>query len=255
MPEFINNKYTSGRFYKTAKAVFINRKGDYEIVSDLYDLFKYAQAQKIVYDLEQAISKCDKILSLSLDEYHAIVKTFYYEVIKHMILEGVGYSFEGNMGWICVNRCRLEKQRPKLDFQATRRNKEKLLKEGVKLFNKEEADWCRANGLDYNGVDYRVYLKQEYCYEIPLLDCKLKQGSDCEFKLNDYIKKSLRDKTVDDLLNFTNGDKNKILDLDLCFRRKLNLCLRADKTLYLNYIRNESQAPVANGKTDRKDRQ
>ena len=51
-----------------------------------------------------------------------------------------------------------------------------------------------------------------------------------------------------------NNDINKICNLPIDVRTKLNLCLKVDDTLYTKFIRNENQKPIAAGKADRKNR-
>ena len=44
--EFENNEYTTGRFYKAAKGLLINKQNDYELVGDLFTLYELASKQK-----------------------------------------------------------------------------------------------------------------------------------------------------------------------------------------------------------------
>ena len=253
--EFRENKYTNGAFYRTAKGAFVNRKGEYKLISDLYDLFKLAQAQKIIHQLEKEIDKQDKILSLSLKEYNEVVRSFYHEVTREMILNGCGYAFEGKIGWLCINRCHLVNPKPKIDYKATMQKKADFIAKGIRPYNKEEAEWCKANGLEYDGIDYRVYLRKEYVYEIALIGCTMPEGSKYTFEVTDYRPKGIRGKTNEDLLKECNNDITKICELNVDMKLKLNLCNRADRTLYLKYIRNENQTPIKDGSANRKNRQ
>lgn len=249
-PEFINNRYDTGKFLKIAKSLFINKKEYYKLVSDLFDLYNLAKKQKEIFDLEKEIDLYNRLLNLSIKDYNNILKTFYTEVHKKLI-DGCAYRFEDNIGWTCINRCHIIKQRPRIDYAATKKNKLKLLAEGKRLYNKEEAKWCEENGIDYNGVDGRVYLNNEYCYEIPLIDCKLPNGSDYKLTITDYRGTEVRGKTNEDLLEKCNGDLNKICELPIDLKSKLTLCLKADKMLYLKFIRNENQKPINTPKASR----
>ena len=53
---------------------------------------------------------------------------------------------------------------------------------GKKIYNKEEADWCARNGIEYKAEDKRVFRKDEYCYEIPLIHCRITNGHSMVFK-------------------------------------------------------------------------
>ena len=81
----------------------------------------------------------------------------------------------------------------------------------------------------------------EYFYEIPLIGCKLPNGSDIKFQCADYRSHSLRGTTNKDILEQSGGDKYKICAYDVDMRTKLNICLQADKMLYTKFIRNENQ--------------
>lgn len=250
--EFVDNEYIDGKFYKVTEKHFTKESN---INQDLWNLFDLAKKQKGIYELRRDIEFYDKLTSLSIKQYTEILRTFYGEVQRQMILNGAGYVFEGSLGWICINRCKIEKQRTHIDFSKTKKKKAEILANGGRLYNKEEADWCKKNGIEYNGQDARVYLKNEYCYEIPLLDCHIPKGSHFRFVSADYRGNVLRGKTNQDLLEETNYDKEKICRLPLDIRAKLNLCIEADKTLYSKFIRNENQKPINATKASWKSRQ
>jgi len=252
--EFNENKYKNGTFLKVAKNIFANRHNNFKLVTNYFDLFKLAKLQKDIVDIQNLILLCDKMLDLSVMEYLNILKKYYTEVQRKMILEGQGYAFSGNIGWICINRCKINKSKKKIiDFKATKANKEKLLAEGKRIYKKEEAEWCKQNNIEYNGVDARVFVKNEYAYEIPLLRCTLPHGSNMKFVTSDYRSPNLRGKTNEDLKEECNNDINKICDLDLDIRTKLNMCVSVNKMLYTKFIRNENQESSVSKKVNRKD--
>ena len=251
--EYNNNKYENGTFYRVAKGAFINRQGNYEATTDLYNLYQLAKYQKDEHDCIVKIKKYDKMLNLNGKEYNDICRTFYNEVARHLILYGEGYALEGKLGWLCINRCKLVNPRPKLDFAKTKARKKELLAEGQRLWNKEEQEWCNANGLEYDGVDYRVYKKDEYCYEIPLIACTLPNGQSYRFECTDYRGAPVRGKSNEDLAKECK-DLQDVLKLPLDIKAKLSICEMKDKMLYLNFIRNENQRPCTYREANRKDR-
>ena len=240
--EYNENKYKSGKFFRVAKTIFANRHNNFELVVNYFDLFKLAKLQKDIVETQNIIILADKLLELSVFEYLNILKKHYTEVQRRLILEGEGYSFGGTVGWICINRCKINKSRKKIiDFQATKANREKLLAEGKRIYNKEEAEWCKQNNIEYNGVDARVYVNNEYGYEIPLLNCSLPHGANMKFVTSDYRAPNLRGKTNEDLKKECNNDIKKICELDVDIRTKLNMCVSVNKMLYTKFIRNENQ--------------
>lgn len=239
--EFKDNKYIDGSFLRVAKGILANRDGNYELIGRNFDVYSLAKAQKDIVDTNKTIDFCNKLLNITLKEYNNLIKLYYTEVQKKLILDGYGYVFAGMTGWICINRCHIIKRKPHIDFKATKERKAKLLAEGKKLYNKEEAEWCKANGIEYKAEDGRVYQNIEYVYEFPLLDSKVKDGANLKFTTSDYRSNKIRGKTNADLFREANGDKNKICDIDVDIRTKLYLCLEADDTLYNKFIRNETQ--------------
>lgn len=249
--EFKNNEYTIGRFYRAAKGLLINKQNDYELVGDLFTLYELASKQKEIYDLKQDIVLFKKCIALSLKEYTEILRVYYTEVHKHLVLEGEGYAFSGELGWICVNRCIIDKKRPMLDYSATKKREKELLEKGERIYNKEEADWCLRNGIEYKAKDKRVFICNEYCYQIPLIDCKLPNARSLEFKVSDYRHRSCRGKTNDELIELCNRDIKKICELSVDLKTKVTLCDKVNKILYTKFIRNENQKPFTFTKTNR----
>lgn len=241
--EFINNTYTTGKFYRAAKSLFMNKQNDYEFVADLYSLFELANAQKAIHDITKSIGLYQKCSHLGMKEFTDILKIFYTEVHKKLILEGYGYAFSGKLGWICVNRCLITKKKKLLDYSATKKREQELIAKGAKIYNKEEADWCLRNGIEYKAEDKRVFMTNEYCYQIALLDCTIETSIPFVFSVSDYRHADYRGKTNDDLIAMCNGDINKICELSLDVKTKLTLCDKANKLLYTKFIRNETQSP------------
>ena len=249
--EFKDNKYTTGRFYKAAKGLLINKQNDYELVGDLFTLYELASKQKEIYDLKQDIVLFKKCIALSLKEYTEILRVYYTEVHKHLVLEGEGYAFSGELGWICVNRCVIDKKHPILDYSATKKKEKELIEKGERIYNKEEADWCLRNGIEYKAKDKRVFICNEYCYQIPLIDCKLPNARSLKFKVSDYRHRSCRGKTNDELIELCNRDIKKICELPVDLKTKVTLCDKVNKILYTKFIRNENQKPFTFTKTNR----
>lgn len=252
--EFVENEYIDGTFYDDAKGLFINKKNNYKVIQPLYSLYKLAKMQKELHENHKTRRLYSKMLSLNLKQYAKVLETFYNEVHKKLIIEGCGYMFEDNIGWLCINRCKVvQGNRKLLDFQATKKNKEKLLAEGKRLWNKTEYEYAKSLGLDYDGVDYRKYVEAEYCYEFALLDTKLKL--DDKIRFEPCARRShIEGRTDEQVIADCDNDLNKICELQIDVKRKLNLCIKTNDLLYLNFIRNESQQSAHTPKANRKSR-
>ncbi len=249
--EFKENKYINGKFYKLAEGLFINKQNDYELVSDLFNLFDLANTQKEIHICIQRIDFYNKCVHIKLKEYANILRAYYTEVHKKLILEGQGYAFGNGIGWICVNRCIFDRKKKMLDYAATKKREKELKENGKRIYNKEEAEWCIANGLEYKAEDKRVFVINEYAYQIPLIGSKLKNGDKLKLEISDYRHSDIRGKTNNDLIELCNKDTKKICELPIDLKTKVTLCDKVDKILYTKFIRNENQKPIAYGKAYR----
>lgn len=256
--EFRNNTYTTGRFRKAASVAYLNRKGNRKLTIELYDLIKLANLQKRLVEINKQVEINKKLAFIKPSEYQDIITTYYNKIQELMILDGVGYHFEGRIGWICINRVKYTPKKGKetIDYDASKKAKEKLIAEGKRPYDKEEAEWFEQHNIPYDGVKYQVMRNVEYVYEIPLINCLIKSKSG-RYKLisADYINKSLRGKTYDELIVECDNDVTKIVKLNIDIKKKLTLCLKANPLLYTKYIRNENQTSYRYIQIGRKNRQ
>ena len=250
--EFVENTYINGDFFDAAKSLFLNKKKDYLATNPAYNVYKLARKQKELHEIKHNIDMWEKMLDISLDDYQKILQAFYTEVHKKLIIDGVGYAFEPPIGWTCINRCKIvQGKRRLLDFNATKNNKKKLIEEGKRLWNKEEQEYANLVGADYDGVDYRVFLDKEVCYEMPLINCRLSNGG--KYRLTPtFARRHIKGKTEQQLIEECDRDLNKICELPIDIKLKLKLCLETDSILYLNFIRNEAQQSAHTPKANRK---
>lgn len=253
--EFVDNNYTTGDFYKAAKTLFINRRNNYELIADIFDIYNLAINQKKINNLRKQINLYRKCIKLNYKSYCNIFKTYYSEVNKLIILKGYGYTCGYGSGCICINRIYNSKNRNYLDIQATLKRKKELQKAGAKLYNKEEADWCAKYGYDYKYEPCAVYKSTEYYYEYVYFGAKIHNGGTARFETSDYRPKELRNKTLEELVEFCNHDINKVLDLKLSLRHKFTLCMMIEPTLGLKQIKNEYQKPLWLAARSRQNRQ
>jgi len=240
-PEFINNEYTDGSFLRMCKGAYLNRQGKYELTSDLFTLLKFAKKQYHLYELNQQLDLYDRILSIKTNEYVRYMRTYFNEVHKKMIIEGCAYHFGQNIGDVLINRVKVTNRRRILDYKATKEKKAEIKANGGRIYNKQEAEWCEKNGIDYKSEDYRVYLDGEYLYEIFMTNQKYTSARSFEFTPQDYRSVDIRGKSNKQLIEECDRDLNKICELPIDLKSKLHMCVEVDKMLYTNFIRNEGQ--------------
>lgn len=212
----------------------------------IYCLFLYAKTIVDVYKLEQELEFVNKLLAYSIYEYTDILKLFYTQVHKAMILDGCAYSPGFRLGYFIIIRAKNRGRRldKRIDYQATKELKKKIIAEGKRPYNKEEAKWCEENGIEYDGVDYKVNFYPEYITAISNYQCTLPNASSIRFVPSNYITAEFKKYTWDDFIErFT---KEEICELNISIQHKLNMCLRKDNILYAKYIRNETESRFNN---------
>ena len=240
-PEFINNEYTDGSFRKMCKGAYLNKNNGYELTADLHNLLKLADKQYRIYELKNQIELYNKILSVKTNEYVRYMREYFNEVHKKMIIEGCAYHFGNNIGDVLINRVKISSNRKYIDYKATKERKAEILAKGGRIYDKSEAEWCEKNGIEYKAEDGRVYLNNEYFYEIFMCNRRFSEASSFEFTPQDYRSVELRGKSNKQLIEECNNDLNKICELPIDMKSKLHMCVEVDKMLYTNFIRNEGQ--------------
>ena len=250
--EFVDNKYTTGKFVRTAKGMYLKGGGEFEVIAELYEIYKYSLLLEEIHDIQEQIDLCDKILSITPEQYRTFMETFFLKVHEKLVLDGYGYVFAHNIGCICVNRVKQFSRRKLIDYKKTKERKQQLLAEGKKIYNKDEETLYNRMGLEYDGVDYRVYKDNEYNYEVCLFNCTFENASGYEFIASDWRNKDLRGKTNDDLIRECHSNPEEIVKLKVDIKTKANLCTQVDDIFYTKFIRNEDQKSYRSGKTDRK---
>lgn len=240
-PEFINNEYENGSFLKMANGAYLNRKNDYELTTDLHNLLKLANKQYRVFELGNQIDMFDKIIKFKRTDYTRYMRIFFNEVHKKMIIEGCAYHFGNNIGDVLINRVRQTSKRKFIDYKATKEKKEEILAKGGRLYNKQEAEWCEKNGIEYKAEDGRVYLDKEYFYEVFMCNKRFTEARSFSFTPQDYRSVELRGKSNKQLIEECDNNLERICELPIDLKSKLHMCIEVDKMLYTNFIRNEGQ--------------
>lgn len=261
LDEFINAEYKNGELEKIAKNNYIkaSNNGDDKMLVPLFKLFEYSKCLKQIVKFDKQIKLLEKLVNLTYTQYAAYLYTYYSKVHEKLILEGVGYVFAHDIGWICYNRVIFHEtgiSKRRLDYAATKKAKQALIDKGLTPYDKKTAEWCKERGIEYNGIDYKVYQTDEAFYELAYMPGKLPNFKlKYHFTASKYRGTDFRGKTIKELSDICNGDINKVFELRVDLRTKFVLALQIKPNLYLNYIRNENQESVVRSALSRKNRQ
>lgn len=211
----------------------------------IMQIIRYCQVLYNCRKLNILINLCKDRQNLSYKKYCELVRKYYRYGVHKCLLEGYAYHFGYGIGVMTITRFKFDdnyyskKHKKKVDWQATKKNKEKLLAEGKELYNKDKAEAYRLKGLKYDGIKYVKYLENQGGYVIQIRNNKYIGNRNLEYKEIDYLNAKYRKKTTKEIAA-TFKDKEEIYDAPFDIRTKMNVLLQYDKTSYINFIRSNS---------------
>jgi hypothetical protein len=238
--EFVNNEYYNGELEDVAKVLF--DKSDEDTKVFCIALVKFATNIKLVAELNARCKLYKQIASLTRNDFTTLLKKYYNEVQRYILLEGYAYKLNETAGYLFVNKIRNSKKSRKVDFNKTNKRKAEVLAAGGEIYDKKKAEYFANHGLEYNGIDCRVYRDDpDFIYEFCNTYGKI---HDVRFESSDSRNGELRNKSNEDLIKEANGDVNYILNLDLDIRQKMIILVQMDKTLDIKYKRNDNYETI-----------
>lgn len=249
--EYNNLEYTDGTLENVVTELLMKYANIYDLKVHILILRRFTNSIKKISELKHKLDIYQKCRNLTVPQYRDLLERYFTEVHKYIILDGYGYQISPVIGVICFSRCKLVNARAKIDYKKTKLKKQELLAAGERIYNKDEAEFCKQNDIEYDGKDYRVFMNKDYVYEMPLLYGKFPNAFNSKFYITDRRSRKVRGKTNEELIKECNHDTKEIVKLPLDMRTKLTMCLSVDKMLYSKFIRNENQKPIATTKAYR----
>lgn len=200
-------------------------------------LVKYCSIITNIDETEKAFEIAKKKKDLSFSDYRYYVFKYYSKVHK-ALLEGKGYRYSHGIGTLYIHRVQITKEGRKIDFHKTKLRKEELLAKGVKLYNKYEADQYAAQGIPYDGVDYRVWLHTPAYYSLRFIHSKYFR-SIYDFIPISYIHSKYRNYSQDQLAFEICKTNEDIYDLQIDLRTKIAIYLKRNPERYVDFDRKD----------------
>lgn len=206
----------------------------------LIQLVKYCNILRKEHSYIKSIELAKKRSNLKLGEYREYV-TKYYNKVHKCCLEGYGYRFGYGIGTYCINRWQMNTKSDNfknwIDYDATNKKKKELLDAGIKIYNKEDADFYAAKGIPYDGVDYKVYKTDGTYYEFTFIKSTIFHGN-LEYQRTEYVNKHYRGLSYTQIADKFCKTLNDIYNLQVDIKYKLNILIYLYPNKYLNFIRN-----------------
>lgn len=177
----------------------------------------------------------NKKQTLTFGEYRDFVFRYYTKVHK-VLLQGKAYRYMNGIGTLYIHRVQIEGEGRKIDFHKTKLRKEELQAKGVKLYNKFEADQCKALDLPYDGVDYRVWLRAPAYYSLRFIHSKY-FAKEYDFYPISYIHQKYREYSQDQLAFEICENNEDIFDLQIDLRTKIAIYLKRNPERFIDFDR------------------
>lgn len=227
----------------------------------ILQIIKYCNTLKKIHYTNISIKQSENRTNISFKQYKEYVKAFYQYGVHKCCLQGYAYKYGYGIGKLMINRWKLigsnlpnYKGRKIIDYKATKKAKEQLLKEGKIPYNKEDAEIYKERGIKYPGVQYLVYIDNDIVYDIGINDCAYIANRNIEFEHLDTIGKTLRNKSQEQIAKECMTEE-EVFKLPCDINHKLKIYLFFDKTVYLKYIRNVSENKYDRGAHNCQNRQ
>lgn len=201
-------------------------------------LIKYCSIITNIKNTIDDLNIANKKQNLSFNDYRQYIVTYYAKVHK-FLLEGKAYRYNAGIGTLYVDRIQIKAEGKKIDFHKTKLRKEELLKQGVKLYNKQDATKAEFLGIPYDGIDYRVWLRAPAYYSLKFIHSKYFK-KEYDFTPVSYIHQKYRDYTQEQLAFDLCKNNDDIFDLQIDLRTKIAIYLKRNPERYIDFDRNKS---------------
>lgn len=212
----------------------------------LNKIAKLDNAISKIEEYERMIILTNKRKNLKYRDYENYISRYFNKVHK-FVLQGYGYKYGFDIGTLAISRWRTKDCiKPRIDYDATNKNKKKLLAEGKKLWNQYEAQWYAQRRIPYDGVDYRIFSKKTHVYEINIYKSKLFTYRNHKFEHKEYVNSKFKGCSYQELADMCK-DLDEIAKMPVDLKYKLNMYLYKEPGSYISYIRNDEQDRYTNG--------
>lgn len=250
--EWVNKVYNKSEdLYNIAKKLLEKyESGEERIV--LLQIVKYCVVLKKCYNSRIAFELYTKQKNINYKQYLNYLRDYYYTVHK-CVLQGYAYNYAHGTGDLIVSIFKNVNPKTVVDWMATKRNKEKLIKEGVKVYNELEAAWYSARGIKYDGVDYRIFKNLTSIHKITFINSKIIVNKEIDFECTMYAKRDIKHYSEQELASMCDTRDN-VYYLPLSLNKKINVLLYRFPEDYVKFIRNESQHEYELGAHNSKNR-
>lgn len=250
------DKEWNNKIYNSSECLYNATIKKLSIISEttdrnlLFQITKYCNILRNENKYNKLILIANNRKDIKFATYRKYVTAYYVKVHK-CVLEGMGYKFNYGIGIYVINHWKLDpkriKNKPHIDYVATKAKKKELIEKGIKPYDDKEAAWYAARRIPYDGVDYRVYKESTSWYEFTFIKSNIFRSSNLEYKRTEYIALKYRGMSYTQMAEQLCNTLEDIYNLQVDIKYKLNILLYKYPIKYLNYIRNAEQCKYKRG--------
>lgn len=198
-------------------------------------LIKYCSIIKNIAETKKQLALATKKKELGFADYRYIVFR-YYSKVHEFLLKGKAYRYNSGIGTLYIDRTQIKGEGKKIDFHKTKLRKQELIKQGVKLYNQQDAIKATFLGIPYDGVDYRVWLRAPAFYSLKFIHSKFFK-KEYDFQPINYIHQKYRGYNQDQLALEVCENNEDIYNLQIDLRTKIAIYLKRNPERYIDFQR------------------
>lgn len=205
---------------------------------ELIQISKYCRCMDNINDYKDKLDIANNRSIVSYTKYRQLVE-LYYNRVQRCLLEGFGYKFQHGLGIISINRWKSRNEHDRVNFAETRKAKLKLIAEGKKPWDNEEAKLYEAKGIPYDGIKYTVYDNNKIYYQLELQNSNVFNDRTLKY----YKEKNTttyRGMSYNDIANTCKSDED-IYNLKVDLMTKLQISLIKHPERFLKFVRDAEQ--------------
>lgn len=221
--EFVDKQYNSEKALET-KAIYYLRHPNGEDRQLIIQLAKWCSLLRSEVEIQQKLEISRTKLNMNYKEFQKYLFDYYSKVHK-VLLQGDAYKFGKGLGTIFLRTIDMTTgARNRIDFAKTRANKLKLLAEGKKLYNEQEAKQCELENIPYDGVPYIVMRNETKLVVLDITNSKyFTSRGRISFAAKSYINLKYRGMSYQEIIDKYCPTEESIADLqaDLYTKRSI----------------------------------
>lgn len=233
--EFTENQIDSNKPLAVAINNALNKITDIEKRQVLMKVMAYCDKMNNANATINLINVLDNRTKIDKKLFYKAVRYYYNVGMMKCLIEGYAYRMSSGLMYLMIGDWAKSKDKV-LDYAATKAKKKEIIEAGLKPYDPKEAKIYEARGLKYDGVDYKVYIRN--ASYLSLNGCHSKYA-DMKYicftpirsnKTESYAQLAASCKTLDD-----------VYKLDVQGWAKVAIACLVDPTIRTRYARNETK--------------